>query len=734
MIKDLDFGSKKKLEDNPNPNAKIGFVTLYPFHVYVYKNVYKYLKDKSEFIVDLGAFFPTEQPEDLADEIISLLKKYNARFRILYYDDYFYDKYIEKFCSKYEMLVALWWRSCITHPCNVKVKKITLSYGAGKNLNTLHPNRRKMDFHLTYGKYDDQLLSLYTPTKIVGNPKFDDWFNNEFDQELLDNLAHQLNPKKKTVLFLPTHGDLCSIDDLAVQLKKIPADYNIITKVHYYWRREPERLKKLQHPNIILLSDGADLLTLFKISDVVLADNSSAIFDAILADKPLALADFLSKEFFETEHRKPKHYELEKYSRLIKPYGMTCSGSLEQKIKKDGLAVTFKKPEELDYAVKEALADSDFYKKSRAELREQIFAFNDGKCGERAANAILDLLNAEELPEKHILYYVMDSFENDMRRPLSRERRDTEKIFTYQKLLFNKIKKEKTDKIFFSVIMINEENDKQFTSMVLRSLYEQKFPAENYEVIFNKENADPVLFIKDAIKRARGEVICFISDNCLAPSEWLLNFYLAYQKHPEAGGIGGYAINLEARNTIYNEYGYLGIGRKLGIYKDEHYLKRLVDFVSYSFLQNPAGLFANMSYRKNIIENHVNYPIKSLGLFGMHLKQMVLQLQFPIGFIPSAVRNLEKITFKKFLQKNFKEGADLQSLIIFYPELERYCKYSVFTPLRLSLLNVIDGHMKIRLTAIIFIGNIMRLFGQWYIRFSMISGLVARLIEQKNKK
>ena len=60
--------------DNPNPQADIGFVVFYPFQFYVLKDIYKHLEGRSEFIIDLGAFFPVRQPESLLLATVGFLQ------------------------------------------------------------------------------------------------------------------------------------------------------------------------------------------------------------------------------------------------------------------------------------------------------------------------------------------------------------------------------------------------------------------------------------------------------------------------------------------------------------------------------------------------------------------------------------------------------------------------------------------------------------------------------------
>lgn len=413
------------MEDS-NLNAKIGFVIFYPFHYYVYKNVYRHIKDEAEFIIDLGAFFPTEQESGLMEDMVQLLKKEKVNFRTIHFQDYPKEGYVENFLSKYEVMVSVWLRGCMVHPSVKAKRKIHMTYGVGKDLVTYAVSKRLYDLILCYGKRDQDIFSVYTTAEIVGNPKFDDWFNGNFDLELLNKLSSHFDKNKKTILYLPTHGDLSSINELAEEFKKISSLFNTIVKFHYYTpREEPERIKMLQHHTMVTFKDDTDLLSLLKIADLVISDNSSAIFDAILADKPLLVADFLSKEYLNIEHKKPKYYR-RGLARIL-----TYSGSIEQKIKQNNLVPTIKTPSKLQEGITEALNDSDYFKNERKKLRNWLFGFQDGNSGKRAADTIKKFRNAD-LPERPLFYHLVE----DSKKPQPKEVGEKRKPSFYEQIRY----------------------------------------------------------------------------------------------------------------------------------------------------------------------------------------------------------------------------------------------------------------------------------------------------------
>jgi len=415
MSEELSF-EQIKIKDNPNKNAKIGFVLWYPFQFYVYKDVYKHLSDQAEFIVDLGAFFPVKQPENLIKSIHHILKENNVFYRFLNYDDYFSDEGLSSFFSRYVALVSLWKRGCMNLPFLEDVKKIHLTYGSGKDLTTFGVWKMFFDIILSYGKRDNEIFSQYTKSVIVGNPKFDDWFRNNVDEISTDRLKKRIDPLKKTILYLPTHSDLCSIDYLSESLKEITNSYNLIVKLHYYTSHEEnERKKKMQDKRIILFEDDTDLLPLLKVSDIVLSDNSSAIFDAILADKPVVVTDMLDKEYLDQVHKQNKKF------RRGDAGAITYSGSIEQKIKQEKLVVVMRQVSDLKKSIEVALADDDFYRINREKIRKKLFSFNDGKCGERAATAIGKFLKLKNYPDRPLLYHLVKKGDKKNKGNASRE-------------------------------------------------------------------------------------------------------------------------------------------------------------------------------------------------------------------------------------------------------------------------------------------------------------------------
>ncbi|MEK7133601.1 MAG: CDP-glycerol glycerophosphotransferase family protein [Patescibacteria group bacterium] len=623
-------------DTHENPQATIGFVIYYPFQFYVYKNVYEHLKEQAEFVIDLGVFFPNRQTEDVLPSIEALLTKHGARYRVLQHEDYYYAAYLERFFSRYDALVSVWWRGCITRPQNALRKKVHITYGAGKELTTFDLRKINFDLVLAYGEYDHNFYSLITKSVVIGNPKFDDWFNDSLNMSGISDIVEKLDPKKKTVLYLPTHSDLSSIDELAASLVKAGEKYNVIAKLHYYTpREEPQRVEKLIHPSIILLKDDADLLPLLKIADIVISDNSSAIFDAVLADKPIVVADFHSPEYLDTAHRERRMYRRGAGGTL------TYSGSIEQKIKRDGTVDAIASPHELLPTIERAITHDDKAAK-RKELARRLFAHQDGHAGRRGAESIRKLLK-EPLGERPFLYHAVQHYTvNALGRPKRSPAWVGEYLLARENFKESILQGEKG--MVFSVIML--PRNASYRPQALRSISEQDFPKEKYELIELPEGETLEGRVARAIAESKGAIICFATDDCVLPASWLTALSVAYERNPQIGGAGGYVRAAKENYTLFDEYNYRELARKLNVPLRPGFLSQLYEVTNQLPGQNPTGTLSAMSYRREELSRlpHLSTII--------HLEQYIKNAVIansPLCFIPLSVTRLSPLSRGDFM-------------------------------------------------------------------------------------
>ena len=111
-----------------------------------------------------------------------------------------------------------------------------------------------------------------------------------------------------------------------------------------------------------VFDEKTDILPLLKVSDIVLSDNSGAIFDALLADKPIVLFESGGEIFNE---------EVYLGSRGISGFS-TYPESLEQKIKQDSawaLGPVIKSLKEIPRAISELKEKDAIFKENRKKVR-----------------------------------------------------------------------------------------------------------------------------------------------------------------------------------------------------------------------------------------------------------------------------------------------------------------------------------------------------------------------------
>lgn len=741
----------RRWKENPNPNAAIAFVIFYPFQYYVYKNIYQELRRDAEFVIDLGAFFPNEQPSELAEHLVNFLAARGAYYRVLYHSDYYFAGYLNEFFSRYTTLVGVWERGCHQLVCNLNKKQVHLTYGAGKELTQVRFSRVLSDAILAYGKPDAELFSLLSQAVIVGNPKFDDWFNNTLDQKKIAELSQKLSPEKKTILYLPTHGDLSSLDDLSDELQRLNDTYNVIVKLHYFTRwEEPEKADRLKRSNLIIESDDTDLLPLLKCADIALSDNSSAIFDAILADKPLLTTKLLPQEYLDTEHKQPKEFRRGTMGAL------TYSGSIEQKLKHDGSIPTVNSASELRRGIENTLSSDSEYKKKRKKIREEIFAFNDGKCARRAAEAIRAVAKKQGATEKPLLFHAIEAYAAVTNRPsLITRRFHYRKIREYEALLHTQYLKSKKTDVTFSVIVIDEDGD---VTTTLRALLQQEFPANKYEIFvvtqkkpsavldslaqfapeknelrnvrfFNYETkAHAGEYVQKAIREACSEYVCFTKSNYLPRSHWLTEILRAYELQPDVAGVGGYAIYPQDTHILLSESLYRDIGNRLNIWKLPNYLACAYAVKNNLFHQNPVGALYNMSYKTAVLREFAFcFDATSIALSELLLKKHVM-IQHDLCFFPMRVRRIDALTFRAFLRERFAEGMVWREFHRTHTVGEEY-KVTLRSCLKIPLLNIMnDGYRRFSVALVLLCSSFSRLLGGTYWDVQQFGAVVSRAL------
>ena len=183
---------------------------------------------------------------------------------------------------------------CTTKPNKVMLPKLLLHF----------------DCAICSGPYEEKILNPYANTVAVADLKYMNFKRNNKPRK----------DGKKVLLYLPTFDKESSIDQIANELGKLKKQYYIIGKFHHgtsFLHIENERLDKLKGVVDECYDLHTELKTLLERADVVLSDNSGAIYEAMINRIPVAL---FSKDINQNRIGDYSTTQYELYQKGILPY------------------------------------------------------------------------------------------------------------------------------------------------------------------------------------------------------------------------------------------------------------------------------------------------------------------------------------------------------------------------------------------------------------------------------
>ena len=167
----------------------------------------------------------------------------------------------------------------IPHDYRLKYKYALLS---AKPEPSFHTDKNLIyDAELLFSPYEARFLSAFTKTELIGNLKYASF-----------EAAERPETDKKILLYLPTYGDISSIDAIADTLAGLKDEYYIITMLHHgtsFLFSEGDRTEKIVAVSDEHYDHRTELASLLSVADVVLSDNSGAIFESLFAGVPTAV-------------------------------------------------------------------------------------------------------------------------------------------------------------------------------------------------------------------------------------------------------------------------------------------------------------------------------------------------------------------------------------------------------------------------------------------------------------
>jgi hypothetical protein len=419
--------------DRPNPRANIAILCQYLFFFHAYKSIYEHLPE-AEFVLD---FSSTPGGADYPNEYKEKCQAYLTQAGVYWRDMETSGLETGEFFDKYAVLVGANREGYMRHACNNNKRKVRVMYGAAKESWSFGLHNAYFDLILCAGEYAAKNLELYR-TKVVpiGEPKLDMLYNGgESKKEIASRAGITLDEDKQTILFLPTWGSLSSFGIVIPALINIASEFNVIVRPHHVTAVfAPDELNILSGTGLLRLDETTPITDALKLADVVVSDNSSSIFDAIVAGKKLVLIDTIgesSDEFFLEAPFFVLHNE--------KMGGApTSANSIEQIIKKEGsqIAPTLRSryksvipisSQALRKAISEA--ENEIYRNRQQAMLPELFSFMDGFAGKRAAKEINDLVSDSIERDRTIERYV-DDLEQRFSAGMKYRNDENEKLLT----------------------------------------------------------------------------------------------------------------------------------------------------------------------------------------------------------------------------------------------------------------------------------------------------------------
>jgi hypothetical protein len=277
---------------------------------------------------------------------------------------------------------AIFFQSAFPNIEKIKsTKLVSLQYGLAKERHNYGEWRALADMNLMYGKYSTDIVSHYAPSFSVGNLKFDTW--QEYVELYSDKtkLSEELNldPTKKTLLYMPTWGELGSFDALVKPIATLQSRYNVILKMHHNNdAKVPEWLITAKNEKIQHIYDGsADQLKLLCAADLIISDFSGAIFDGMYANKPILLYQENSNDKIGVQKFDLESLEFARRNEI----GYVCEEA-----------------EDFERAVDHALNHSEELVEKAKNLRSELFSQPPGKTSAQASIDYVKSLIDNKIP------------------------------------------------------------------------------------------------------------------------------------------------------------------------------------------------------------------------------------------------------------------------------------------------------------------------------------------------
>lgn len=246
------------------------------------------------------------------------------------------------------------------------------------------------DAVLSSGSYDSNIISAYTKPLETAAMKFCGFEKTK-----------ERKSDKKQLLYLPTYGDECTIEQILPVLDEIKKDYYVVAKVHHgtnFLSEEKDRISLLKEKVDELYDSHKELSELLSSTDVILTDNSGAIFDGIYTEIPVAV--------FCDDINRNRLGEFD---------------TIQYELYREGILPYTSKPEEIGSILKKALSDETV--KKQTEWNRLNFCHSEN-CVDDFVRLIKDCMEGRYNKKNYQLHHVLRDEYYGTRKALKQSRED----------------------------------------------------------------------------------------------------------------------------------------------------------------------------------------------------------------------------------------------------------------------------------------------------------------------
>ena len=273
------------------------------------------------------------------------------------------------------------------------------------------------------GKIHKQILEkkVNIPIEVVGIPKLDHLYDNSINKESILKMM-KLDRRNKTILFAPTFNkELSLLTYIDVELRKIiPQNYNIIIKLHgVEEKRVKEYYKEYAKLNENIYYDcDYNIAKSCYVSDALITDVSSVIYEFLSTVKPILLFDSPLQKHFKKYNPDDLEYEYR------------------------NVGFRFSEIESIPKLLSKIFSSEleDFTK-----ISEKFVTIHDGKSSKIVVNKSLELLRDNQkgmiiLKDRNNLDYFTNKYENKFNIAIYNSKQSFNEYLLENKRIFLKFK------------------------------------------------------------------------------------------------------------------------------------------------------------------------------------------------------------------------------------------------------------------------------------------------------